>query len=114
MLLVTVFCFFSEVDFCGFGPCALFAVFNGLQMFSAARHSEPQVEMGGSNTATFIVCFLLNMALYVICAIFHVLIPYLLPYHFNDYGLAAIIFASEAITLILFKYFIWGKTRYGR
>ena len=114
MGLVVAFCFFSAVDFCGLGPCVLFAVFNGLQMYSAARHSHPQVEMGGDNTTAFIVCFLINMALYAICAIFHVLVPYLLPRHFNDYGLGAIIFIAEAIALLLFKYFIWGKTRYGK
>ena len=96
------------------GPCVLFAVFNALQMYSAARHSDPQIEMGGSNTATFIVCFLINMALYAICAVFHVLLPYLLPRHFNDYGLGAIIFIADAIALVLFKRFIWDKTRYGK
>ena len=52
------------------------------------------------------------MAVYFICAFFHVGLPILIPAHYNDFYLGAIILLSEIIFFILFHEFVWKKTKY--
>ena len=52
------------------------------------------------------------MAVYSICGFFHVALPIMIPAHYNDFYLGAIILLSEFIFFVLFHEFVWKKTKY--
>ena len=80
-------------------------------MYSAYRHSRPKIPFE-EYWIDFGLGFLINVAIYLICAFFHVGLPLVIPADYPDFYLGAIIMLSEFIFFVLFHEFIWKKTPY--